>query len=196
MRIDCNTYSLYGPVFTIEQGQKLYDIVETSIINRGGALSYLPPRSQVRTSDASSSGSSTHSEVATPDDIAPSYPVPVGLRAKQHYRNGLGSSLTLSPNDLGFSYMHAPTSPFTNQMSLSPMMAPHINSPVMGYGNMNVTPNMHYAMASQPQTSYDVLAREFGVQPDLVAALAQRLAMSGPVTPNGIAGLLYSNAHF
>lgn len=125
-------------------------------------------------------------------------PIPMNVNQgpRQQQRLGLGKPMSLRTNDHVFPYSHASASPFSPQVNLAPMASPHMTSSVLGYGGINVTPNMHYTMASPPQNSFDILAREFGVQPDLVAALAQRLSMSGPVTAHGIAGLLYPNGRY
>ena len=56
----------------------------------------------------------------------------------------------------------------------SPAFAPH--PLIMTQGGMMIN-------SSMLQTPYDVLAREFGVQPDLVHAVAQRLVMGTSMAP-------------
>lgn len=162
-------------------------------MTRGGELSCLPPRSETNAYETSSSGSS-NSEALTPNECSVS--VQTNPNHGSQLRLGLGKPMSLRANNHAFSYSHASVSPFSPKLNLAPMVSPHITSPALGYGGINVTPNMHYTIASPPQNSFDILAREFGIQPDLVAALAQRLSMSGPVTAHGIAGLLYPNSRY
>ena len=60
--------------------------------------------------------------------------------------------------------------------------------------NMGMGMNMGGGMqqyGGMPATSYNMLAHEFGVEPDVVAALAQRLAFAGngPAQGMGMQGM-------
>lgn len=57
----------------------------------------------------------------------------------------------------------------------------------MGLGGLTSgAMNIQYAGGAALQPSYSMLAHEFGVEPDVVAALAQRLAFSGHPSNQGM----------
>ena len=86
--------------------------------------------------------------------------------------------------NLDKSYPFANPMPFATsspQNIYSNLASPQLNSPQgLGFAQLNMGMSMPYVnvMNSAPHTPYDALAMEFGVEPDLVAALAQRLAFS------------------
>lgn len=105
---------------------------------------------------------------------------------------GYGNALGMRQNSMGyngavpFGNVHRPD--FTGITSSQLMNT----STTLGFPVASV--NRSVPLGATSQAPYDVLAREFNVEPDLIAALAQRLAFSGQaISPRTIGAFAYAN---
>ncbi|THH08174.1 hypothetical protein EW145_g2885 [Phellinidium pouzarii] len=164
------------------QRSALNDRIINAIATKGGQLTCTPPKFQ-RSLSTSSVLSPQSEESITPEDSASSVSRSSGHDSRDQRNLGYGRPTMMGRrNNNTFAFANA--SPFVNsqQALYAALASSHINSsPGFGFGNVNMGLGMPFAMngmSQNPMTQspYNVLAREFGVKPDLVAALAQRLA--------------------
>lgn len=86
-------------------------------------------------------------------------------------------------------YANSPVNIYAN------LASPQLGSPHgLGFNQLNMgLQGMSYAMSNGSQTPYDQLAMEFGLEPDLIAALAQRLGQSA-ISPQTMGSFPYASA--
>ncbi|KAI5120895.1 hypothetical protein M0805_002995 [Coniferiporia weirii] len=182
-------------VFTDSQRSVLNARIVDAITAKGGQLSFIPAES--RTSPSTSATTSPRSDDSlTPEDSVSLASATSGRGGRDHRGLGYGRPSMMRRNENTFPFTNA--APFANspQALYTALASPHINAPPgFNYGNMGLS--MAYSMNSPPQGSYDVLAREFGIGPDVVAALVQRLAYTGPgvIPAQPIGGYAFANGH-
>lgn len=164
-----------------------------AVAARGGELSCAPP------GPSTSATISPVSEACfVPDDCAS-----IGSASTASARGGnklrsLGYGMPSTMFRKGNPLAYAGSVPFNNslQSSFAGLASPPmLNSPLaLGYQNANMNIGVPFSMSGSTHAPYDVLAREFNVEPDLVAALAQRLAYAGQtMSPQAAAGFTYAN---
>ncbi|KAL5514336.1 hypothetical protein ACEPAG_2424 [Sanghuangporus baumii] len=107
---------------------------------------------------------------------------------------GYGSPPTLRQNDM---LAYGCTIPFGNvsRPDHTELTSQLVNlSPTLGFPLANVNRGMPLSLRTAPHAPYDMLAREFNIEPDVVAALAQRLAFAGQaISPQTMGAFLYAN---
>ena len=136
--------------FTEEQRIRIYELADLHGLIQGDQLSQLHRLAPRHAYDGTVSSAS---EILTPDDSA-------SLVS--------GSSVRGSENARAAHIQNLATAGYL----LSPaVIVKQPQLPIM---------RQQFVPFQQRQNAYDILAHEFGVEPDLVAALAQRLAMTGP----------------
>ena len=177
--------------FTDPQRQRIFDVANTAPQSTRLNLSGL--RSPVQ-AESSIDESATSEEVHTPDDSVLSMS-PNGRSRYPAQLSAVASRMRPSLRQTGGGAPRVAMSPMMMNSPLAPRLSsPRINIPNMLLGGVPMSPNATmnmaalYAMQMQmqsPNTPYQSLAHEFGVEPDLVAALAQRLAMAGVGPMNG-----------
>ncbi|OCB89126.1 hypothetical protein A7U60_g3725 [Sanghuangporus baumii] len=107
---------------------------------------------------------------------------------------GYGSPPTLRQNDM---FAYNGTIPFGNvsRPDYTGLTSPQLvnTSPTLGIPLANVNRGMPLSLRNARHAPFDVLAREFNIEPDLVAALAQRLAFAGQaISPQAMGAFLVS----
>lgn len=108
-----------------------------------------------------------------------------GMRYSRLNKGRLPPPIHRYDNSITFANM--PTYPNSPPPQFGVFPTSCIGSPVLSYGNLPMGINQSFGM-SPTQDSFDMLAREFGVEADLVAALAQRLTVS---SPGPVSNMLY-----
>ncbi|KAH8116125.1 hypothetical protein DFH11DRAFT_1742507 [Phellopilus nigrolimitatus] len=181
-------------VFTDGQRLGLFEKMMDAVAAKGGQLTCTAPKSQLSLS-ISTTLSCQSDEAITPDDSVSSLSGACGPGGRSQRNLGYGKPSTMRRNDNAFVSGNAPIYTTSPQMNFAGLALPQINAPPgLNFGNFNMGFGMPYAMNSPPQSPYDVLAREFNVEPDLVAALAQRLVYTGQgALPQAMGGFAYAN---
>lgn len=186
--------------FTDVQRQRILDVANAAPADVRALLNGL--HSPVQYCESSVDESAASEELHTPDDgfhsMSPNngrarYPAQLSAassRMRPSSRPTVAMSPVMSPMMMSSPLVHQ------HQQHSSPHINLNFPNMMLGNGAAPMSPNtaMNIAalyalqqMHSTPHTPYQALANEFGVEPDLVAAVAQRLAMAGmgPMNGNG-----------
>ena len=162
-------------VFTDMQRFALFTRVRDAILAKGGQLSCNTPDLSVSSPGLSDAPNIQDDNVSIASGTASS--IHCGLK-----RRGFGFTDPVALQNInslvyngGLAFNSALRSGYTGLSSPHMMSA----SPNVGFANANVNIGMPFPLNGAAQAPYDMLAREFNVEPDLIAALAQRLAYAG-----------------
>lgn len=158
----------------------LHGRMNDAVSDKSGELNCNPPEAELSIANHLAMHSPSEDSLS-PEDSASSVST-TSVRAGRDQR-GLGYGRPgpmrnpdkTYPFQTSMSYASSPPNLYAN------LASPQLNSPPgLGFSQLNMgLPGMPFVLNNGPQSPYDALAMEFGVEPDLVAALAQRLAFSG-----------------
>ena len=193
-------------VFTNIQRHTLFERVVEGVSAKGGKLNCMPPDTSLLSSALSPTTS--HSDELTPEDSASTLssssrhlntmhghdqrslgfgrPAKLSRMSNHFARQQEGDYSNMHSTQRGLqSLPHMLASPTMGLPGLPSLAGMNMGLAGLGAGAMG----MQYAggAGALHQPSYNMLAHEFGVEPDVVAALAQRLAFSGHPSNQGMA---------
>ncbi|KAL5498671.1 hypothetical protein ACEPAH_2026 [Sanghuangporus vaninii] len=176
-------------LFTDVQRFGLFTRVSKMVTEKGGQLSCPLPDISVPSTVHGDDGL-MHDDGASSSSVS-SASIHSGHRQRVL---GYGRPPTLRQNDM---FAYSGTIPFGNvsRPDYTGLTSPQFSntSPTLGFPFANVNRGMPLSLRNATHTSFDALAREFNIEPNLVATLAQRLAFEGQaISPQAMGAFLVS----
>ncbi|EJD05485.1 uncharacterized protein FOMMEDRAFT_165895 [Fomitiporia mediterranea MF3/22] len=180
-------------LFTDIQRRGLFERVLKAVSSKGGEIACATPD----IASAATTMSPQSDELILDDELSSLSASTASIRSGSNSRGPhYGNLAGLRQNAAPFSYNGAVPYGTSLQATLSGLASPQMMNTPLGlrFSNPTMSAGMQFPSRGPMKAPYDILAREFNVDPDLVAALAQRLAYAGQtLPPQGLGSFGYVN---